>query len=103
MQTHAADIPLSIYTLRQHIMNSIVKFLRRFHLIHPLPIFALTLSSSNIFPILTYSLFTASSIFSCNKEFRDALSDYFLAYPNMDYDECTWTRGDDPADEFVKP
>lgn len=38
---------------------------------------------------------------SYNKEFRDALSDYFLAHPNMDYDECPWTRGDDPTDETV--
>ncbi len=40
---------------------------------------------------------------SYNKEFRDALNDYFLAYPNMDYDENPWIDGVDPADEIAEP
>lgn len=37
------------------------------------------------------------------KEFRDALNSYFLAYPNMDYDESSCIDGDDPVNEAVGP
>lgn len=39
---------------------------------------------------------------SYNREFRDALNDYFLIHPNMEYDESSWTDGDDPEGETAE-